>query len=442
MGFCAQLIVAVRVVASGFRRKAAVFSSPGSGTLESLRCIANTGSMPCRSSQSVLPAVLLIAVLASACQHSAEAEPADSEPRVTPNDAAWYATALQRLTPLGRIAGMREPSPLPRRATDDPRFDAIVTRARSDGTYALVIWHRDAIVLEHYFGPYTSELRPESASMHKSVLGLAMAAAISDGAIDSVDDPVGRYVTAWQNDARGAITLRQLLTMSGGLAPLSSVGGTDSAAYRFWTDGAAARATVLGLDLRHEPGTVFHYDNAVPQLLLMVLEQATGSDYETYLSERIWRPIGAADAFVWRNEPDGFPRAQSALLARAEDWLRLGLLILNDGAVVGRSIIDSAVLAMLGAPSATNPNYGWLLWRGAEYTPVRFYNDAREGLSVRASAPYRISDWLYFDGYGGQRVYVSRAAELVIVRLGALRHDWDDAALPNLVAAAIGVPEA
>ena len=41
------------------------------------------------------------------------------------------------------------------------------------------------------------------------------------------------------------------------------------------------------------------------------------------------------------------------------------------------------------------------------------------------------------DGFGGQRVYIVPSRQLVIVRTGAQRQDWDDAALPNLIIRAL-----
>jgi hypothetical protein len=40
---------------------------------------------------------------------------------------------------------------------------------------------------------------------------------------------------------------------------------------------------------------------------------------------------------------------------------------------------------------------------------------------------------VYFDGFGGQRVYIVPSMGLVIVRTGNLRTDWDDAWLPNMI---------
>jgi hypothetical protein len=52
---------------------------------------------------------------------------------------------------------------------------------------------------------------------------------------------------------------------------------------------------------------------------------------------------------------------------------------------------------------------------------------------VPAAEPWLDPDIFFFDGFGGQRVYVSRAENLVIMRQGKPRPDWDDSALPNSV---------
>ena len=181
----------------------------------------------------------------------------NGESKQAPPPADWYATAMQRHKPLGRVTG--DLKPLADAGADDGRFDAVMTYAEAQQSYSLLIWQGGKLVLEHYFPPYTADLRPESASMHKSVLALVVAAAIADGFINSADDRIGDYIKPWSGDVRGDITLRQLLTMSAGLKPLDREGGMQSEAVSYWMNGANARRTLLNLQPEHEPGTVFYY---------------------------------------------------------------------------------------------------------------------------------------------------------------------------------------
>jgi len=345
-----------------------------------------------------------------------------------------YSTAMDRLKPLAKIDGALRPLRFPINEKGDQRYAEAIAYAQETESYNLLIWKDGEIAVEKHFAPRTSDLRPESASMHKSVLALVAAAAIADGDIANVDVELRSFFPEWENDPRGDITLKQALNMSTGLAPLSSDGGMNSPLFQFMGgDNVKAREVALGVPLKDEPDTVFHYTGVNSQLVLMAIENATGMSYQKYLSERLWKPLGADDAYVWLYSQDGPARSHTALLAKAEDWLRIGLLIKDRGKFEDKQIIPASVMDAATAPSKNNRNYGWQIWLGNEYQNKRYYNDAKAGLVIMASAPFLVDDMIYFDGFGGQRVYISRSEDLIIVRQGALRMDWDDATLPNLV---------
>jgi CubicO group peptidase (beta-lactamase class C family) len=53
---------------------------------------------------------------------------------------------------------------------------------------------------------------------------------------------------------------------------------------------------------------------------------------------------------------------------------------------------------------------------------------------------FAAADVIYFDGMGGQRVYIVPSEQLVIVRTGAIAMNWDDSRLPNLILRGIKKP--
>jgi len=65
----------------------------------------------------------------------------------------------------------------------------------------------------------------------------------------------------------------------------------------------------------------------------VVLERATGRRYADYLSEKVWKPIGASDAAVWLDRPGGLAKTFGGVLATASDWARVGLMLQNGGRV-------------------------------------------------------------------------------------------------------------
>jgi CubicO group peptidase (beta-lactamase class C family) len=346
---------------------------------------------------------------------------------------------------LERVAGGPY-RPLPRPSVDDPVPDFSVAEAINlkYDAYSLMIWHKGKVLLEKYYNGATADSRSEAASMHKSVVSILMGIAIAEGFIGSVDDPLAKYIPEWKDDNRGKITIRNVLNMATGLAPLSKKGGVLSANSRF-AMGLSSRSLALSRTARVEPGTVFEYGNPNAQLAGIVIEGATKRRYPDYLSEKIWRPLAAGDAYVRPFQTGGMTRTYAGLLARPEDWLRVGILLKDGGMFEGKRIVPSAWVEQMIAPSATNPNYGMLVWRASPYVKHRYYGPIEEGDGAVASNAWLAPDIFFFDGYGGRRVYVSRAEDLVIVRFGKSRLDWDDSALPNAVIEALhkakqGVP--
>ena len=89
-------------------------------------------------------------------------------------------------------------------------------------------------------------------------------------------------------------------------------------------------------------------------------------------------------------------------------------------------------IQQIQTPGDIQPNYGYLTWLGSNWSDYRYYN-RKTGTSVHHSEAFTATDVIYFDGMGGQRVYIIPSAEMVIVRTGAIAMDWDDSMLPNLL---------
>jgi len=168
----------------------------------------------------------------------------------------------------------------------------------------------------------------------------------------------------------------------------------------------------------------------------LVLERATGKRYAHFLSETVWQAIGAGDAFAWLDRPHGLARTFCCLLARPRDWLRVGLLIKDGGQADGRQVLSPEWIAAMTAPSPANASYGMHIWRGSPHVAHRSYGSgAAPPLPI--GAPFAAPDMLIFDGAVGQRIYVSRAQDLVIVRIGDSIPDWEDSRLPNSIVAGL-----
>lgn len=323
-----------------------------------------------------------------------------------------------------RDVGPSEPDP---QLFDPAAFSEAVRYAEESRSVALLVQQAGAIRYERYWPGYDVTTRTNPNSMHKPVLALLLGAAIADGHIGSLDDPAALWLSEWRDDARREITLRHLLQMASGLE-VPVFGTWKSAKILFGSDLVAG---VTGLVAEKPAGSDFQYSNANSQLLAIVIERATGQAYADYLSQRLWQPMGAGDAFLWLDRPGGMPRGFCCLFATARDWLRVGELILARGARGGRQLVPQDHVDEMLSPSARNPNFGFQIWLGSPPGQIRKYNDYT--VTAYHSVPFVAEDVITIDGYGGQRVYIVPSRELIIVRTGVSRSDWDDAIIPNAI---------
>jgi CubicO group peptidase (beta-lactamase class C family) len=320
----------------------------------------------------------------------------------------------------------------------------IQTISDSFGGKGLIVLHDGRIVLESYAKGFDATTRFETFSMHKSVVGLIIGNAISDGVLPSVDAKASAYLPEWANDERKDITLRDLLTMSSGIKYYSIMKSEMPALNLALSSKVEKTAIASPQDVPRN--TVFAYNNASPQIAGAVLRRALTAagkgSYADYLSSSLWCPLGNGPARLWLESEDGAPRFYAHLQASVRDWARIGQMIADGGKVGDKQVVSAQWLAEMTAPSATNPNYGLQIWRGSPWPKEGRRYSKQIASVVPHKEPYRADDVVFFDGFGGQRVYIVPSARLVIARVGDPSMTWEDSGMVNAAIAGIVQPAA
>lgn len=351
------------------------------------------------------------------------------------------------IAPTARVAGdFKEeiPSVTPtERTLSDEAIGELVSYAEQLDSFSLIVHQAGAVQFETYWRDFGPDDVTETYSMAKSVLGIMVGFALEDGSISSVDDLVVKYIPEWAGTERDSMTIRHVLNMASGLEHhrfnFKLLQNPYGKALRLFI-GPDMEQAILRFETTDAPGSEFIYNSANSQLLMLILQRATGRPYPEYVSEKLWQPLGAKDATQWMDRADGMPKAYSFFQARPRDWLRIGLAMKDNGVFNGAQVIPLEWLEQMKTPSANNPKYGFQLWIGSPYVPERFYN-SNTPFGVKQAEPFLVDDVVFFDGGGGQRVYVIPSADLVIVRTGMPSPDWDDGVLPNIVLRALGYEE-
>jgi CubicO group peptidase (beta-lactamase class C family) len=263
-------------------------------------------------------------------------------------------------------------------APSNDAFDALVVeesvnRARGEGSRALLVMYRGRLAIERYFISDDATSLLPAGLVARPLAAMAVGLALAEGRIASLDTPVARYLPEWADEARGRITIRQLLEETSGLETGGDIRGL---LYRSpWEDlaglptfatskgvrmllGNDFESTALGFRLEHEPGGFYNASPANTQLAAVIVERATGRPYESYVDERIWRGVDAGSAQLQLDRRAGMPAAHCCWRATARDMLRVLNLLGTDGKYSGRAVLPEGWVREMARPSRVNADTG------------------------------------------------------------------------------------
>lgn len=145
--------------------------------------------------------------------------------------------------------------------------------------------------------------------MAKSIVSLAIGAAIDDGFIKDVDQPVSDFYPEFQGYNGKPLTLRHLLTMSAGVDFDEAYSSPFSPTTKLYY-GDDLQQIAFGMKEIEEPGVNFIYQSGVTQLLAFIVEKATGENISSYVSRKFWTPMNAEEDALWSlDKKDGIEKA-------------------------------------------------------------------------------------------------------------------------------------
>ena len=135
--------------------------------------------------------------------------------------------------------------------------------------------------IERYALGYSEKGRWTSQSVAKSITSTLVGAAIRDGFIRSLDDPVSKYVKGLQGSAYDSVTIRQLMLMRSGVRWTENYTDLTSDIARFYsapvTPGLSATVSYMRALPREAPaGSKWAYKTGETHLLGEVVTSATG----------------------------------------------------------------------------------------------------------------------------------------------------------------------
>ncbi len=279
-----------------------------------------------------------------------------------------------------------------------PGLDTGVLQQRSRAMprlHSLLISHQGIPVFEQYFAGRHAGQPANLKSASKSVMSALVGLALQNGQIKDINQPIvdffPEYIGTELEDTVRRITVRNLLTMQGGLASTSGRNYGPWVASRNWVDAALKSPMVA------DPGTAMIYSTGTTHLLSAIIARASGMNTKEFAQRYLADPMGFRMAY-WSRDPQGVYFGGNDMEITPRQMLGIGELYLNGGVHDGKRILSEQWVLDSHQPHAESPrgegrHYGYGWW-------LRDMADLQVPLA-----------W----GYGGQFIFVVREYDLVIV---------------------------
>lgn len=264
-------------------------------------------------------------------------------------------------------------------------------------TTAFLVIKNDAIVFEKYYEGYKRDSISNIFSVSKSVTSLLVGIALEEGKIESVHDPITKYIPEL-NEADPKfkrLTLDHLLDMRSGLEFDESYSSPFDEVSRLYY-GRQQLKQISKMKFNYEPGTHAEYQSVCTTLLGIAVERVTGMQLGKYLETKLWIPLEMENPATWSydDEKNKNTKAFCCLNTTAIDLAKIARLMIHKGEYKGKQIVPRAWVEKLVTPNKENDCYQYQ-WYSKD-----------------------CSEDFYALGILGQQVYVSPSEDLIIVRLG------------------------
>ena len=277
------------------------------------------------------------------------------------------------------------------------RINNLYTFLEQENTKGFIILKDGKIVLEQYFGTFTSQSLWYWASAGKTITSFLVGKAQEENLLN-INDRTSIYLgEGWTNCTlakENNITIKNQLTMTSGL--------DDGVINDDCTD-------PICLEYIADAGTRWAYHNAPYTLLDDVLQSATTVNLNTYTQLKLKNPTGMTGGWTTIDY-------NNVYFSTVRSMARFGLLIQGNGVWNGNQLINPNYYSeMVNTSQNLNKSYGYLWWLNGKPNYMLPTTQLIFPGSYAADAP---SDMIAGLGRDGQIVSISQSSGLVFIRMG------------------------
>lgn len=277
----------------------------------------------------------------------------------------------------------------------------IVDDLHHSNTASFLVVKNGKIIHEQYWNGYNELSKTNSFSMAKAVTVMLLGKAIEEGKISSVDDRFTDYFPEFKNkEFAENLTLKNLAQMESGLNWQEDYKNPFLPNAKVYYGRSLIKAT-FSRKFKQHPGERFEYQSGSTQLLGFAVRKAVNQTLASYLSEKIWTPLGMEQDAEWSTDESGMEKTYCCIHSTTSDFAKLGQMFLNDGKAGDQQILNLDFVNQMRAPTEKSDEiYGMGFWINYD-NPIKHY---------------------YFLGLQGQYIIMVPEHNMVIVRTGSFNN--------------------
>ncbi|MBC7935513.1 MAG: serine hydrolase [Rhizobacter sp.] len=285
--------------------------------------------------------------------------------------------------------------------------------------HSLLIAKDNKLIYENYFSgkdenwgsglgyaKHNTNILHDTRSISKSVVAACIDIAIQQQKIASIDDPIFRYLTDYQEYKtiqNEKITIRQLLTMSSDILWNEDVphGTSDNDETQMEKSNNPIKY-VLNRPMKTTSEAVWKYNSGGVQILAEIIKSVSGDNVDKFAEKYLFEPLGIKN-YKWTKSHKKFPAAASGLRLTSRDLLKFGMLYLNKGRWKEKNILtenwvdETLQTQVYRDEKSTTKGYSFLFW--TETDTVK-------------NKPFEL---IIAKGNGGQRIFLNKELNLIVV---------------------------
>jgi CubicO group peptidase (beta-lactamase class C family) len=235
---------------------------------------------------------------------------------------------------------------------------------QSERTAGLLVIQNGEIKVERYGLEHHANAPWVSFSVTKSVVSMLFGAAVKDGYIASIDDPVSDYLPVFEDSPYADVSIKHILQMASGVAWNEDYADPASNIVNLPGEEMAGFKYMRNLPRVAKPGTVFNYNTGETNIAGAILRKAVGKNLSDYASEKVFLPGGISNTANWLlGAPNGNEFAGCCISANLRDYGRIGLFALqNSQASSPSSPLAPNWMQQSTTPSPGYDGYGFFWW--------------------------------------------------------------------------------